>query len=509
MAGVVKKNFGIFNAAQFKEAFDEANPSRVYLFVGGVQPFANDSNVPTPIESTQTTDYDIFRSLIAAKKVRSTDVSHSIPRYNWVSGTVYTEYDNRRNLFANNFYVYTDDRNVYKCLFNNKGAASTNKPTGTPTSQIITQGDGYKWKYMYTISGAEENKFATAVQIPVKVVSANDGSSQFTVQQAAVNGNIEISDVRSGGTGYLYNTGTITATTNSAVMRLATSANTVDDAYVGSVLYIDSGLGAGLSDEIINYTGSTREVTLRTGLATSPNTSTTYIIGPKVTITGDGTGATAYANVSGSGAVNYVNMIDRGQNYSKANITITANTGTGANAVAYISPSGGHGSKARDELGGSNIMVNVILDGLEANTIPANNDFRVFGLIADPLLADGTVANNVNYEFTTRLTLTGATGGFVLDEKITGATSGATANVVSFANTNATGTNGVLRILNIDGNFSSGENITSSGGTSAGVSSIKGSDLQFFKGNVLYVEHRSPIVRDSLQTEDFKLNIAF
>ena len=115
----------------------------------------------------------------------------------------------------------------------------------------------------------------------------------------------------------------------------------------------------------------------------------------------------------------------------------------------------------------------------------------------------------MNFEFTTRLTLTGATGGFVLDEKITGATSGATANVVSFANTNATGTNGVLRILNIDGNFSSGENITSSGGTSAGVSNIKGSDLQFFKGNVLYVEHRSPITRDSLQTEDFKLNIAF
>jgi len=130
-------------------------------------------------------------------------------------------------------------------------------------------------------------------------------------------------------------------------------------------------------------------------------------------------------------------------------------------------------------------------------------------LLADPLLADGSVANNVNYEFTTRLTLTGTTGNFILDEKIVGATSGATANVVSFANTNASGTNGVLRVLNIDGNFTSGENITSSGGTSAGISNIDGSDLSFYKGNVLYVEHRSPVTRDALQTEDFKLNITF
>ena len=47
--------------------------------------------------------------------------------------------------------------NVYKCLDNNGGAASTVEPTGTSTS-ILSTGDGYKWKYMYTLS-ASTNKF--------------------------------------------------------------------------------------------------------------------------------------------------------------------------------------------------------------------------------------------------------------------------------------------------------------------------------------------------------------
>ena len=50
----------------------------------------------------------------------------------------------------------------------------------------------------------------------------------------------------------------------------------------------------------------------------------------------------------------------------------------------------------------------------------------------------------------------GKSGTFTEDEKVLGTTSAATANVVSFANTNATGTTGVLRVLNIRGEYSQG-----------------------------------------------------
>ena len=52
----------------------------------------------------------------------------------------------------------TDDFNVYKCLDNNSDAASTVKPTGTSTS-ILSTGDGYKWKYMYTLSASQQTNF--------------------------------------------------------------------------------------------------------------------------------------------------------------------------------------------------------------------------------------------------------------------------------------------------------------------------------------------------------------
>ena len=60
----------------------------------------------------------------------------------------------------------------------------------------------------------------------------------------------------------------------------------------------------------------------------APDTSSTYIVGPKVTISGDGRDALAYANVAlpalssatVGNAVNQVVMINTGANYSKFNV---------------------------------------------------------------------------------------------------------------------------------------------------------------------------------------------
>jgi sugar lactone lactonase YvrE len=65
-----------------------------------------------------------------------------------------------------NFYVLTDDFNVYKCLDNNNNSPSTVKPTGTQV-EPITLIDGYIWKYMYNIPIGLRNKFLTGDQIPV------------------------------------------------------------------------------------------------------------------------------------------------------------------------------------------------------------------------------------------------------------------------------------------------------------------------------------------------------
>ena len=80
-------------------------------------------------------------------------------RIDWTTGTVYDQYDDgltttttansgATTLSAANFYVLTDEFNVYKCMNNNANGQSTVKPTGTGT-EIFETSDKYKWKFMF------------------------------------------------------------------------------------------------------------------------------------------------------------------------------------------------------------------------------------------------------------------------------------------------------------------------------------------------------------------------
>jgi hypothetical protein len=148
--------------------------------------------------------------MLAAKKVTSTDVSYVIPRRNWTTGTVYDyyrhDYGNRitgttttqtsdsgaSTLWDSTFYVMSSTYNVYKCLDNNGGATSTVEPSGTSTS-ILTTGDGYKWKYMYSLTASEQTNFLSTDFMHV--------STDSTVSSAAVDGAVNIVKIKTAGTG--------------------------------------------------------------------------------------------------------------------------------------------------------------------------------------------------------------------------------------------------------------------------------------------------------------------
>ena len=78
-----------------------------------------------------------------------------------------------QHLWASTFYVVTSDYNVYKVISNNNGAQSTVMPTGTSTN-ILTTTDGYKWKFMYSISASDVIKFVTSDFIPVKTIGRKE-----------------------------------------------------------------------------------------------------------------------------------------------------------------------------------------------------------------------------------------------------------------------------------------------------------------------------------------------
>jgi len=480
----------------------------------------SDSNPPTPVDSYQDTYFDIWRGMISLKKIQASDVSYVIPRYNWSNNTLYTQYtDTNENLANAVFYVMTTDYNVYKCIDNNRGANSVVKPTGTSTS-IISTSDGYRWKYMYTVSGANVLKFLSNDWIPVQTLSSNNGTAQWTVQQNAANGAINHIYVVANGKNYLSTTNTFATVSNSTTLKLASTASSANDIYNGSGIFISSGLGSGQLRKIINYAGSNNTITVNTAFTVVPNTSSQYIISPLVTVRGDSGGTansrcTAYVSNTFGGQVRKITVISPGLSYSTANVTITANVGSGATAKAVISPLNGHGSDATDELYGDNVMIDLRVAGNESNTFPTNNDFRVIGVLRDPLLANGSVANSSVIDQTTRITINASTGDFTTDEVIVGQTSGAKARLVYFANTNASKTQGVLKVTNVvrngtGGNFTAGETVQGQTSTiTANVVSVTKPALKPYSGLIIYNENRTSVVRAEDQTEDIKIIVKF
>lgn len=434
------KDLSINNAQAFISALNASdgrntkNSVILYAVIGNQYPYPNEPTPVNPDDNEQYLQYDAHRDFVGGKKITTGDVSHVAPRYNWTSGTVYSMYrDTDEDMYDRVYYVLTDQFNVYKCLYNNKGSASTVKPTGFSTSAFTTS-DGYTWKYMYTISLGDANKFLTSVHMPVKTLTASDGSTesdrQLAVQNAAVNGAIEVIETVDIGSGYYEVANGVVETGGRLTLRLSAAGDTppspIDNFYNGSSVYIISGTGSGQLRRIIDYSGATKTLTVNTAFATTPNTDSRVIVSPTLTIIGDGRGAKAYTRVNANtGAIDAINMIDKGIKYTRAQALITANSihGTGATANVVISTVGGHGSDPVRELAADKVMLNVQLkdttSGISANGngyIPSNTEFRSISILKDPvlkcdsnnnLIAVESIANTSNspntLRFTTRL----------------------------------------------------------------------------------------------------------
>ena len=222
MPAIITNKFRIHNQEQFVESFSESGANVYYLGIGRPQAFATstrpdlrtenegtDAAPLTPVDSIGDEFYH-FDDMLAAKRVTSSDVSICIPRRNWTTGTVYDyyrhDYGNRvtggtstqtansgaTNLFDATFYVMSSAFNVYKCLDNNGNATSTVEPTGTSNS-ILTTGDGYKWKYMYTLSATQQSNFLSTDFMAV--------ATNSTVSSAAVDGAVNIVKIKTAGSG--------------------------------------------------------------------------------------------------------------------------------------------------------------------------------------------------------------------------------------------------------------------------------------------------------------------
>ena len=222
MAAIITDQLRILNAKNFVAGVTSSSNS-YYSFVGLPNPtnYQSDWNtdVPSPKDNfSQENDY--WDTMIALKKINAQDVKQVVPKRTWSSGTSYDMYRHdysRTNLAAvsgsttlylANYYVMNSDFRVYICLQNGmdpdnpSGRPSLDEPTFTDLEPRAagTSGDGYIWKYLYTIKPSDVAKFESTDFMPVPNDWATS-TDNAAVRDNAVDGSIKIVTITNRGVG--------------------------------------------------------------------------------------------------------------------------------------------------------------------------------------------------------------------------------------------------------------------------------------------------------------------
>ena len=457
----------VHNANQFKESVSETANSVYYVFAAKHLPYANgDTSVPTLTQSNDEAFYTPWAEMLFGKRVTPTDVTLMAPRYNWTSNTKYSAFRSDEDLTDKQYFVVVDNGpsySVFKCLDNNSNGYSISAPDVTQTSandEFYQTADGYVWKLMYTMDSTDFDKFATSTLMPVSANAAVVGN--------AVSGAIDAIAVTYRGSHYnTYLSNTFISSDlrvggDQTKYNIANNATATNNFYVGSYIYIKSGTAVGEGRRIVDYNvvGSTKTITLATAFTTDPDTTSVYEITPHVLVQGDGDGADARAlvNTSQSNSIVGIEIVNRGSGYTFANVTITGNTSGVTNAAIatpVLGPKGGHGSNPEYELNARYVGISTSFANNESNTIPVANDYRMTGLLKDPLYANVV------------LTVGSVSGSFAVGETVTQANTGATGKVIEWDSINTltlTNVNGIVLTGNTTTNYLTGasSNATSS-----------------------------------------------
>lgn len=464
---LVANDCKLHSALQFQNSFS-TNTSIYYAFAAKSTSFEDDNDPPVIEDIVQTTVYDVYDQMLFGKRILSDDVRLMLPKIPHTN-TVFSRYDHAADLTDSSFYCTVLDAgtyHVYKCLDNNNGAVANASypPANTdPTNQSFFTGDGYQWKYMYTANASIATKFSTSSFIPF-VENAN-------VTSNAVSGAIDVIAISSFGTARYISTdsGTLSEVSvggNNYIVRLGSTASATNDIYNNSCIFLATGTGAGQQRKIVEYSALSKTVVLDDPFDVTPvANNTTYDIVPNVVIFGDGTGAQARALVNSSTQRVYgVVVTEAGSGYTRATAEVQGNTGVVTLSAeemvslrVILPPAGGHGSDVPSELGMHHVGMSVKFDSsLADGRVLDKNDFRVMGIVKDPLL------RNVFLTIDTTPTLT-----FADNEVITQAVTGATGTVVERYDGNNT-----LELTNVLGIFDNANTHTISGTVDANTANV-------------------------------------
>ena len=234
MPAIISDQFRIMNAETFVKSLVSigSTANKYYTFIGQPNSLSLEAGGDPSWEITPPSPLDSFvyennvkDTIITLKKILTSDISRVIRKEQWASGTTYEMYrndysaynlspiTNSTTLYDAKYYVINEDFRVYVCLDN---GATPENPTGNPSldqptfvgleaSPAGTSGDGYIWKYLYTIKPIEFVKFDSVNYIPVPE-SWGDSGESISIKNNATDGKIEVVSIRNRGLGYTPST---------------------------------------------------------------------------------------------------------------------------------------------------------------------------------------------------------------------------------------------------------------------------------------------------------------
>jgi hypothetical protein len=222
MAAIITDQIRILNAKNFISGVTTSANS-YYTFIGLPNPTDIQSdwntNPPAPRDSFNE-ENDVWDTIIALKKINASDARQVVKKKTWTSGTSYDMYrhdysrsnpaavSGSTNLYSSNFFVMNSEFKVYACLQNGtdpenpNGKPSLDEPlfTDLEPKSAGTSGDGYIWKYLYTIKSGDIVKFDSTDFMPVPS-NWETNTDDEPVRDNAVDGSIKIVTITNRGVG--------------------------------------------------------------------------------------------------------------------------------------------------------------------------------------------------------------------------------------------------------------------------------------------------------------------
>ena len=518
MAAIITDQLRILNAKNFVAGVQTSSNS-YYVFIGLPNPEDYqsdwDTSPPSPKDSLdQSNDY--WDTMLAMKKINSSDISQVVRKVQWSSGITYDMWRNditRNNpsqpsgsfdVYSANYYVMNSDFRVYICLYNNatpennfQGGPSLDEPTFTDLEprEAGNSGDGYIWKYLYTIKPSQAIKFDSTNYIPVPNNWETSTDDAPVRQNADSSGQLKIVTIR------------------------------------------DRGVGMGTANS--TYT--------------------------RVPILGDGFGAEATIVINNDSKVETVTVSKGGEGYSYGTVDLVAgNVPTGTTSPVFnviVPPSGGHGSDIYRELGAYNVLTYARFENDTENPdFITGNQFARVGMIENPTSYNSSsilTLDKASAVYALRLTGIGYSSAvFTPDSTITqtvGLGSTAVGRVVSYDQVTGVlkywqdrtnsgfSSDGTLDASPVYGfrsnkftySITGGGSLAITGGSVSlgintafqGVSTVLNSrtyylgqnfvnglanpESQKFSGDIIYVDNRPSVTRSSSQKEDVKIILQF